>query len=204
MDLWVATGNAGKLAEIKSLLMDLPIRIRSQKELPNYYSPEENGDSFLKNAQIKARSLKKIVGDQWVVAEDSGLVVDGLNGLPGIHSARYAGPRANDLENVAKLLKMISIKSPLHRKAHFITQLVAISPNNEEFCFEGLINGEISKKVQGKGGFGYDPCFIPSGEQKTFAELGIGYKNKNSHRAKAIKMFKEELKKFLISNQSDS
>ena len=190
MELWVATGNQGKLNEFKMLfhrfLGDSPLDLHHQKELPVFTAPVENGDSFLANARIKARSLRSVRSDQWVIGEDSGLVVDGLGGLPGIHSARYAGPKASDAENTAKLLKMMAIRHVTKRNAKFVSCIVAYSPTGQEFVFEGELAGTISTAQRGTSGFGYDSVFVPSGESKTLAELGIAHKNKISHRAKAV------------------
>jgi len=131
------------------------------------------------------------------VADDSGLVVEGLNGLPGVHSARYAGPHAQPSENNAKLLKMMQIRAISSRKAYFHCSLVAISPTNELFSFEGRFDGEIATKGSGTGGFGYDPVFIPEGETRTLAEMTSAEKNAISHRGKAMRAFVEVLKKHL-------
>jgi XTP/dITP diphosphohydrolase len=131
----------------------------------------------------------------WVMAEDSGLVVEGLGGMPGIHSARYAGPKASDAENTAKLLKMLAIRTIANRNASFVATLVAFSPEGVEHVFEGRLDGEIAKAQRGTSGFGYDSVFIPAGESKTLSELGIAFKNKISHRAKAIERFSDVLMK---------
>lgn len=186
MKLWIASGNNGKLAEFKLLLKPLNAQIHSQKELPVYSSPPETGTTFLANAQIKARSLKSVVGDEdWVLADDSGLCVEGLNGLPGVHSARYAGEKARDSENVAKLLKMMQIRPIANRNAHFECVLVLISPDKKEHVFEGKVPGQIATRVLGTGGFGYDPVFIPDGYKESFGELSDATKNSISHRAVA-------------------
>jgi len=195
MDLWIATSNAGKLKEFQNMAMSSSLKIRTPKELDFYTSPKETGETFLENAKIKAHSLHKSLNDKnvWVLAEDSGLVVDGLNGLPGIHSARYAGPNARDSENNAKLLKMLGFKSANNRKAHYYCSIFVINPEGKELNYEGKIEGDIGKKLSGTGGFGYDPLFIPSGESKTLAELDPSFKSKNSHRSKAFKQFLSEL-----------
>jgi XTP/dITP diphosphohydrolase len=131
---------------------------------------------------------------QWVMAEDSGLEVDGLGNLPGVHSARYAGPKASDSENVAKLLKMMQIRQVSPRKAKFQCTMVVYTPQGEEWIFTGTMPGEIAKNVKGLHGFGYDPVFIPEGESQTLAELGVAYKNKHSHRARSLTAFIEKLK----------
>jgi len=196
MDLWIATSNAGKLKEFKNMSMATSLKIRTPKELNFYSSPAETGETFLANAKIKAQSLYKSLSDKkaWVLAEDSGLIVDGLNGLPGIHSARYAGPNARDSENNAKLLKMLSFKSPDNRTAHYFCSIFVITPEGQELNYEGKMMGNIGKKLAGTTGFGYDPLFIPEGETQTLAELEPSFKSKNSHRSKAFKKFLAELK----------
>lgn len=196
MKLWIATGNKGKLSEFKLLLNKINLSIHSQNELSVYSSPPETGQTFLENARIKARSLKSVVDEaDWVLADDSGLCVEGLGGLPGVHSARYAGEKARDSENVAKLLKMMQIRSATNRKAYFECSLVLLSPQREEHIFTGQVHGQIATAARGTQGFGYDPVFIPEGHQQTFGELTDAVKNSLSHRAVACK----KLSDFLVS-----
>ncbi len=194
MKLWLATGNKGKVEEIKNLLNDIAIEIHTQDEMSYFSQPPEDGNSFEDNARIKAKALHAMQSDSWTLADDSGLVVEGLGGLPGIHSARYAGPQARSSENNAKLLKMMQLRSADKRAAHFHCTLVAIDPNNKEYVFEGRLLGEIAKTARGDGGFGYDPVFIPEGQDKTVAEMSAAEKNAISHRSKALKAFVEVLK----------
>lgn len=196
MHLWIGTTNKGKLSELKLLFeKEVPgIVIHSLAELPSYVAPPENGQTFLDNARIKARSLKAMKPGEWVLAEDSGLEVKGLGNLPGIHSARYAGPKASDSENVAKLLKMMQIRAVADRTAQFTCQMVIFSPTGEEMVFQGEMKGSISKTVAGQLGFGYDPVFVPEGETQTLAQLGPGYKNQKSHRSAAARQFIAKLK----------
>jgi XTP/dITP diphosphohydrolase len=198
-EIWFASSNIGKTNEMKMLLNRLigegRLNLHSQTELPVFSQPPENGDSFVANARIKARALKAMKPGTWVFGEDSGLAVEGLNGLPGIHSARYAGPKAQDAENVAKLLKMMTLKPMTTRNAAFVSVIVAFDPEGQEHVFEGKLEGEIAKAARGSAGFGYDNVFIPTGETKTLAELGLAHKNKISHRAKATAPFIELLEK---------
>lgn len=195
-ELWISTGNKGKLSEFKILFeREIPsLKIFSIADLSTFAQPPENGQTFLDNARIKAKSLKALKSGHWVMAEDSGLEVEGLNNLPGIHSARYAGPHASDRENVAKLLKMMQIRAVPTRAAQFQCCMVVYTPAGEELIFNGLLKGQIAKLPAGQHGFGYDPVFVPDGETKTLAELGSGYKSNNSHRAKATMQFIEKLK----------
>lgn len=192
-EIWLATTNSGKVSEFKSLLMDKGFSIKTLKDVPSYYAPKETGETFEDNARIKAKALHAIKEGSWVIAEDSGLQVFGLNNFPGVHSARYAGDNASDDENNAKLLKMINIRTSANRGAQFICCIVALSPEGEEHIIEGIVKGDISKKLAGTEGFGYDVCFIPEGETQTFAELGLKLKNKVSHRAQAIRKLSEIL-----------
>jgi XTP/dITP diphosphohydrolase len=194
MKLWIATTNQGKLNEFRNIMTSMGHEIHSVSEIKNYSAPPENGATFVDNARIKAKSLKALKPGEWVIADDSGLEVEGLNNLPGVHSARYAGRKASDGENVAKLLKMMQIRSAQNRKALFVAVMVVYNPQGEEMVFEGVVEGEISEKVRGTAGFGYDPVFIPKGETQTFAELGPAVKNKLSHRAIAIRKIAEVLK----------
>ncbi len=195
MDIWIATSNSNKLKEFKDLITGKNILIKSQNELDYYTSPEETGETFFDNAKIKATSFYKTLNleNGLVLAEDSGLVVEGLGGLPGIHSARYAGPNARDTENNAKLLKMLKFKSPNNRKAHFYCSICFIDAGGEVKEYTGQLDGQIAKKLTGTTGFGYDPLFIPDGETQSLAELGPAFKNKHSHRSKAFKKFIADL-----------
>lgn len=186
MEIWIATSNQGKLREFERLLADLKLQIKSTKDLPAFTAPPENGQSFLDNAKIKAKSVRSLKNNSWVIGEDSGLEVEALGGMPGIHSARYAGQNAKDMENCLRVIKMMTLKGAPTRKAAFKSTLFVISPEGEEFVFEGSLQGEIAKAMRGTEGFGYDSIFIPEGETKTIAELGLAVKNKLSHRAKAI------------------
>lgn len=193
--LWIASFNPGKLVEFEKLFAQEKLEIKLAKEIAGYDSPDETGDSFEGNAKIKAHSLFKVLKMQnWVLAEDSGLMVEGLGGLPGIHSARYAGPKASDTLNNDKLLKMLKLRSPLNRAAKFVSCIYFKSPEHEFHVF-GELPGQIAQTAKGRGGFGYDPVFIPEGYEQTLSELGMGIKNQISHRHKAFILLKEELLK---------
>ncbi len=188
-DFWIATGNKGKLAEYKILLQkEFPdLKVFSQADLPTFSSRPEDGKTFEDNARIKARTLRSVKNTVWVLGEDSGLEVEGLNNLPGIHSARYAGPKASDSENVSKLLKMMALRPMPNRNARFFCSTVVFTPTGEEWVVTGELKGTIALKPVGLHGFGYDSVFIPAGQTQTLAELGTGFKNQNSHRAQALK-----------------
>lgn len=191
MIAWVASFNAHKIKEFSllshSIKPDLELRMAS--EIVGYSAPAETGSHFIDNARIKARSLAAVKPNFWIVAEDSGLVVPGLGGLPGVHSARYAGDKASDSENVAKLLKMLQIRRVSDRSAYFHCTLIAIDPQGKEHTFTGELNGHIADRPVGQLGFGYDPIFIPTEQNQTLAELGPAFKNSFSHRAIAFKQW---------------
>lgn len=189
--IWIATTNRGKLLEFQQLLPGWTIK--SVTDLKTYSQPPETGKTFEENARIKAKSLKAMAPGEWVVADDSGLEVEGLQNLPGVHSARYAGPKATDPENNAKLLKMVQMRCSQERIAQFRCVLVAYSPEGQEYVLEGLLEGSIADKMRGTTGFGYDPLFIPDGQTQTLAEMGIAAKNQISHRALAFKKLKQIL-----------
>ena len=187
MELWIATGNKGKMDEYKLLLRELvDLKIFSQKDLPTFSTRPEDGKTFIENARIKAKTLNAMKSEHWVIGEDSGLEVEGLNNLPGIHSARYAGDKASDSENIAKLLKMVQLRTSMNRNAQFKCAIVGYKPNGEEFIIETAMKGTIAKAPKGTIGFGYDSVFIPEGQTQTLAELGYAFKNKSSHRAAAV------------------
>lgn len=195
MEIWIATGNAGKLKEFEMQLRELPdLKVHTQNEIPGFSPRPEDGKTFLDNARIKTKTLKSVRSGDWVMGEDSGLEVPGLGGLPGIHSARYAGPKASDSENVAKLLKMMQIRGVADRTAQFVCTLMVYTPTGEEWIFTGEMKGTLAKAPTGQHGFGYDPIFVPDGESKSLAELGSGFKIQRSHRAQALKAFLEKLK----------
>jgi len=187
MILWVATGNKGKAKEFLYLLKEHQIYFL--KDLPDYKSSKETGFSFEENARIKAKDLKKIKPKQWVLGEDSGLEVPALNNAPGVFSARYAGPKATDMDNLNLLLSNMKGLSDHKRVANFISCIIALSPEGKEYFFQGKIEGYITTAPIGTEGFGYDPVFIPRNYKKSLAELGIKYKNRFSHRAQAVNGF---------------
>ncbi|MFN7904518.1 MAG: RdgB/HAM1 family non-canonical purine NTP pyrophosphatase [Pseudobdellovibrionaceae bacterium] len=198
MEFWFATGNSGKLAEYKVLLQELltqgKVQIHHQNEIAGFTARPEDGKTFSDNATIKARTLAAVKNNHYVFGEDSGLEVFGMDGLPGIHSARYAGPKAQDSENVAKLLKMMQLKAVQDRSARFFAALTVNTPKGEVWKFEGELKGKISKTPAGQQGFGYDPVFVPdvqvdANSTKTLAELGPGFKVQHSHRAVAFRQF---------------
>lgn len=188
MTIWIATSNKGKAKEFKLLLPNAQLYFL--KDIKSYKSPEETGSSFEENARIKAQALRKYKPKEWVIGEDSGLIVPALNKAPGIYSARYAGPHATDEENLNLLLKNMKHLKEEKRSAAFISYIIALSPEEKEYSVEGKIEGSISHKpLKGHEGFGYDPVFVPKKENQSMAQLGLEYKNHYSHRAQAIQLF---------------
>ena len=193
MRLVLATGNKGKVREIKELCENY--KVIPYSELIDEFEIVEDGDSFKENALIKARAVFKALDDEnvIVIADDSGISVDILNGEPGIYSARYAGENANDKDNLYKLMDSIKETGNKKSKAHY-TAAIAIVTKDFEYSVHGWMYGTALTKASGDGGFGYDPMFIPDGYDKTLGELDNEIKKKLSHRSKALDLAKKILK----------
>jgi XTP/dITP diphosphohydrolase len=184
--LLIATRNAGKLKEIKKLLNDLPLNIVDLSGYPSIETVAESGDTFADNASLKARGYAQQAG-VLTLADDSGLMVDALDGAPGVHSARFAGEGATDSERTAKLLRALALIPQSQRGARFAS-VIAIAQNDGEIInvSVGECGGQIACKPRGDRGFGYDPIFIPEGFTLTFGQLDAAVKNRISHRARAL------------------
>ena len=193
MKLVLATSNKGKVREIQALCEDYDVIPYS--ELINEFEIVEDGNTFKENALIKARAVFNALNDKDVIvlADDSGISVDELDGKPGIYSARHAGPDANDKENLYKLIDDIKARGVESSPAHY-TAAIAIVTKNSEYCVHGWMHGTALTKAVGDGGFGYDPMFIPLGYDKTLGELDNEIKKKLSHRAKALSLAEKILK----------
>jgi XTP/dITP diphosphohydrolase len=184
MKILVATGNAHKLDEIRTILGPLGIELISLKDLKECPSEVvEDKDSFEGNAIKKAVQTAKETG-MYCLADDSGLEVEALNGAPGVYSARYAGVGASDIENYEKLLSELS--GIEDRDARFVCCIALASPAGLIGTAEGEVRGKILQQPQGDQGFGYDPCFVPEGYEYSFAELGSEIKDSISHRGNAL------------------
>lgn len=184
----VATGNAHKLVEIEAILgAALPgVRFVSIKQLGDFEDPEETGTAFAENALIKARAAVAETGFA-AVADDSGLVVDALNGEPGVYSARYAGVHGDDTANNAKLLRNLADVPAPDRTARFMSVVALVRPDGTELTGTGACEGTIGFEGRGSNGFGYDPLFLPEDTPgKTMAELTPEEKNAISHRYHAL------------------
>ncbi|CAA6679162.1 MULTISPECIES: RdgB/HAM1 family non-canonical purine NTP pyrophosphatase [unclassified Lentimonas] len=185
--LIIATGNAHKVEEFELLLKGLDFDVVSAKTCGGMPEVDENGSTFAANAQLKAEALRaQAPADAWVMADDSGLEVDALDGAPGIYSARYAGVDASDGDNVVKLLDAIKDVPKEARTARFRCVLCVIDHEGYITHYDGSCEGRIDTEVHGDGGFGYDPIFIPDGYSESFAQLGDSVKSQLSHRAKAV------------------
>ena len=217
--LLIATRNAHKLAEIRAILGD-ELRYLTLIDFPDAPSVVEDADSFAGNATRKALELARWLSSGqrsvlisqskrcFVLADDSGLEVDALNGDPGVHSARFAaldrsadrlsasaGGNSPDIQNNAKLMRLLKLVPWEKRTARFRCVIAVVEINRQSAvcnpqCFDGACEGRIIFKPRGHGGFGYDPLFVPNGYERTFAELGEDVKNRLSHRARALNKLK--------------
>lgn len=195
MEVVVATQNKGKIREIREVLKGLDLRIYALTDFSNIPKIEEDGNSFSENALKKARFYSQHFG-KLTLADDSGLEVDCLKGLPGIYSARYAGKGASSRDNNQKLLKEMEGVPFLKRGARFKCVIAIVSPDGREAVTEGTCRGRIGFKGKGKRGFGYDPLFILTKSERTMAELSLKEKDKISHRGKALRKIKKIITNF--------
>ena len=195
MKLILASNNKKKLRELGEILSDMDVELLSQREAGCDFEVEETGTTFAENAYLKAKAVADATGLA-AVADDSGLMVEALNGEPGVYSARYApgGHEASDKEKYEYLLsKLVNVE---HRAAKFVSSICCILPDGSIIRTEGECRGEILREPAGEGGFGYDPVFMPQGYDRSMAELGTEVKNRISHRANALKDFKKKLREY--------
>jgi XTP/dITP diphosphohydrolase len=189
-----ATGNEGKMKEVRSILADLGLEVLSLKEAGIDIDIEENGTTFEENAMIKANAIHNIT-NCIVLADDSGLEVDYLDKAPGIYSARYMGEDTSyDIKN-NKILELLKDVPNEKRTARFVCAIAAVLPNGKVFTTRGTIEGIIGYEIEGENGFGYDPIFYLPEYKCTTAQLSMDLKNKLSHRGKALQAMKEILRK---------
>lgn len=196
----IATRNSGKAKEFAALFAKEGYQIKTLLDYPDLPDVEETGMTFEENARLKAETIAQLL-QQPVLADDSGLVVDALNGMPGIFSARFAGERKSDAANNAKLLHELTNVPDEQRTAHFHCTLVFAAPQKESLVVEADWDGRIARIPQGDNGFGYDPLFIVPGYDKTSAELTSEEKNKISHRGMAVKELERTWKEWLEGNK---
>lgn len=193
--LVLATRNQGKISEFRELLSGFDVDIRSLNDFGPIPTVEEDGDTFEENAYKKAHFTAKVLGFP-ALADDSGLVVPALGGEPGVRSARYGGDDANDFQNNLKLLK--AMQGMVNRLALFQCVIAIAVPRGPALIYEGKCEGEISQKMEGNQGFGYDPLFYYPPLKKTFAQMSIEEKNQVSHRGRAMAELRKEFDKVLI------
>jgi len=196
----LATKNPGKIREIRGALRGLCLQIYALDDFPEVPEMKEDGKSYKENALKKARFYSKCFG-KLTIADDSGLEVDALNGLPGIYSARYAGEKASPRERNQKLLYEMKGIPISKRGAKFKCTIAMVSPGGKETVTEGSCKGRIGFKEVGKRGFGYDPLFILPRYGKTMAQLTLEEKNRVSHRGKALRKLRRIITKFQASDK---
>lgn len=189
MDVYLASGNRHKYEEFVPMVMKARLRINfhSAEALEGMPDVEESGDTLEENARIKADALAaRAPGGSWILADDSGLLVDALAGAPGVHSSRYAGPGGNAVANNIKLLQQLRGVPLKDRTARFACVLYFLEKGGSGHVFRGTCEGHIMEAPSGSHGFGYDPLFRPLGYTRTFAELGSAKKHALSHRGRAV------------------
>lgn len=189
MKIVLATSNKGKVREIKELLHDR--EVFAYTDLIEGFEIVEDGDTFKENALIKARAVYRALGDEnaVVIADDSGISVDVLDGAPGIYSARYAGENCTDKDNLNKLVNAVKSAGRQSSGAHYTAAIAVVSKEGES-CVHGWMHGTVSIYPRGENGFGYDPIFTPAGYALSLGELDSEIKAGISHRAKALHLAK--------------
>ena len=196
--LLLATRNEGKKMELQEMLNDIGISVINLHDIPPLPEVVEDGKTFKENAEKKAYETAKATG-YWCLADDSGLVVDALNGQPGIYSARFAGPEASDENNNHKLLDLMKGIDESKRTARFVCCMALSTPEGETLVVEDYCEGIILRQPVGEQGFGYDPLFMPQGYNQSMAQLSRQGKNLISHRGKAL----NRMKPIIISKMSE-
>lgn len=191
MRLVLATANPGKVRELGGALAALGFEVVGLDAL-GLGQVEESGRTLHENAVAKAVGAARASGE-WALAEDTGLEVDALDGRPGVYSARFAGPAASDEENIARLLKELAQVPAPRRGAQFRCVMAVANPAGEHWTAEGVCRGAIAQAPRGRGGFGYDPVFVPAGGERTFAEMTLAEKRAVSHREQALRALADVL-----------
>ena len=196
MKVLLATRNAGKLAELRRMLADGPVEVVGLADVPEFPDAPETGATFAENALAKARDAANATGLP-AVADDSGLAVDALNGMPGVLSARWSGRHGDDVANLELLLGQLTDVPDERRGAAFVCAAALVVPGGLETVVHGEWTGRIVREPRGAGGFGYDPIFVPDGEQRTSAELSPEEKDAASHRGRAMRALIPHLRDLL-------
>jgi XTP/dITP diphosphohydrolase len=192
MEIVLATTNQHKVEEIRAILADMPVEITSLRDYPEIPEIEEIGSTFAENASIKARTVSDATG-KVALADDSGLEVDALGGLPGVLSNRYAGPGATDEQKYMLVVSRVRDLAQEQRTARFRCAVAIAVPEGDIFVVEGAVEGVITLEPRGDHGFGYDPIFYVPSLEHTMAELPPETKNEISHRGKALQAAKKVL-----------
>lgn len=192
--LVLATGNRGKIGEIAQALSGLDLDILTKDDFRHWPALEEEGDTFEDNAAAKATALARWAGLP-ALADDSGLEVEALGGAPGVDSALYAGTHGDDAANIARLLREMEGVPPRGRGARFVCVLVLASPDGRRVEIRETCEGAVAPAPRGELGFGYDPVFVPAGEERTLAEMPLEEKNAVSHRGKALRRLRSLLER---------
>lgn len=198
MKLVLASQNKGKILEISNMLADLPVEVLSLQDFPGCPEAEEPHETYLENAQEKAKVAVEFC-KTWVLADDSGLEVAGLNWGPGVISARYAGENVTYEDNYRKMLSELKGREGEDRKAVFRCCMVMLHPDGRELVTRGELWGVICHEPKGDQGFGYDPIFELPEKGQTLAQLSLEEKNKISHRTQALELMKEKIKDLIAA-----
>lgn len=195
-----ATSNKGKMREIRQLMADLDVTVKSLEEAGIHADIVEDGDTFQKNAAIKAETIRDMTGSI-VLADDSGLEIDYLNGEPGVYSARYLGEDTPYTEKNKIIIERMKGARGKDRKARFVCVIAAAFPDRETLFTRGTLEGEIALSPTGEGGFGYDPILFLPERGITTAQMTAEEKNAISHRGKALREMKEHICRILGENE---
>lgn len=198
MRLIVASHNEHKLEEIRAILADLDLEVVSLLDLGFDTEIEENGTSFQENALLKVRALRDIYPNDYIMADDSGLCVDALDGAPGVYSARFGGVGSTYPEKFRLLYRLMDESGRTDTSAKFHCTIAVMRPDGSTFTVDGIVSGEITREASGANGFGYDPIFYLPEYKLTTAQMDPVLKNRLSHRAKALEAMREVLIKELL------
>jgi XTP/dITP diphosphohydrolase len=200
-ELVIATTNQGKLREVRDILGNLRFKLSTLRDYPNLEPVAETGTTFAENAALKACDYARQTG-LLTLADDSGLEVRALRGTPGIYSARYLGEATSYTERIQAILS--ALETHQDRAARFVCVIVIAAPDGTPLhTSTGICEGHIANSARGQGGFGYDPIFIPDGHDRTFAEIPSQFKNRISHRARALRSAREFLESLTRSSADD-
>ena len=194
MKMILASNNKKKLVEMQTLLSELGIDVVSQRDAGCDFEVDETGETFEENAYLKASAVTAATGEI-AIADDSGLMVDALDGAPGVYSARFTGNH-EDTDEQRYLYLLEKLQGEENRAAKFVSSICCTFPNGDILRARGECHGTIAHAPSGSGGFGYDPVFVPENYEQTMAELGAEVKNRHAHRGRAIRAFQEELRNY--------